>query len=69
MSEDDKRANLQLFHIRIQFDTACTVMKLMPYLNADRPGEMYVRRGRNWVLIGYIKPEDKKSGRVTPVDE
>jgi hypothetical protein len=69
MSEDDRRANLQLFHIRIQFDSGCAVMKLVPHLNEDRPGEMYVRRGRQWVLTGYIMPEDKKSGRLTPVDD
>lgn len=69
MSQDDKRANLQLFHIRIQFDADCTVMKLIPYLNEERPGEMYVRHGKSWVLTGYIQPEDKKSGRLTPLGE
>jgi proteasome lid subunit RPN8/RPN11 len=69
MTEDDRRANLQLFHIRIQFDAGCTVMKLIPYLSEDRPGEMYVRNGKQWVLTGYILPEDKRSGRLTPVDE
>ncbi|WP_223755607.1 hypothetical protein [Myxococcus sp. RHSTA-1-4] len=69
LSEEDRRANLQLYHVRIQFDSSCTVMKLIPYLNEDRPGEVYVRREKKWVLTAYIKPEDKKSGRMTFVDE
>jgi hypothetical protein len=69
MTDDDRRANLQLFHIRIQFDADCTVTKLIPYLNEDRPGEIYVRRGKEWVLTGYIKPEDKKLGTVTHVGD
>ena len=53
--------------IRIQFDTRCRVMKLIPYLGAERPGEVFERRGKSWVLIGIIKPEDKASGNVTPL--
>ncbi|RKH16658.1 hypothetical protein D7X74_14860 [Corallococcus sp. CA047B] len=69
LSQDDRRSSLQLYDIRIQFDTACTVMKLVPHRHEDRPGEVFVRRGRTWVLTGYIQPEDKPSGRVTSVNE
>ncbi|MFY0569778.1 hypothetical protein ACN28E_38945 [Archangium lansingense] len=43
-------------------------MKLIPYLDEERPGELYERQGRLWKLIGFIKPEDKESGIVTAVD-
>lgn len=69
LSRDDRKAaNLRWF-LRIQFDTACTVMKLVPYLDEERPGEVYVREGSAWKLVGRIQPEDKASGIMTPVDE
>jgi hypothetical protein len=68
-SLEDRLAATQVFSVRIQFDTACHIQKLVPYLNEDRPGELYERRGKSWKLIGLIKPEDKASGRVTRVDE
>jgi proteasome lid subunit RPN8/RPN11 len=69
MSSDDLRAALQLFSIRVQVDTACNMMKLIPYLNESRPGEAYIRRGKKWVLVGYIQNEDKRTGRITAVDD
>lgn len=42
-------------------------MKLVPCVNESRPGEAYVRRGKRWVLIGPIKNEDKRYGRITDV--
>lgn len=69
LSQEDRRSSLQLYDIRIQFDTACTVMKLVPHRHEERPGEVFVRRGRTWVLTGYIHPADKQSGRVTSVTE
>ncbi|ADO74480.1 conserved uncharacterized protein [Stigmatella aurantiaca DW4/3-1] len=36
----------QIYSLRIQFDKACHVQKLVPYLNEERPGELYERRGR-----------------------
>ena len=68
-SSADLLAATQVFSVRIQFDTACHIQKLVPYLNEDRPGELYERRGKSWKLIGLIKPENKASGRVTRVDE
>ncbi len=59
----------QVFSIRIQFDKACHIQKLVPYLKEDRPGELYERRGKSWKLIGLIKPENKASGRVTLVND
>ena len=67
MSDRDMRASTQLWSIRIQFDTHCRVMKLVPYLGEERPGEVYERLGNTWKLIGIIKPEDKAHGNVTPV--
>jgi hypothetical protein len=65
----DRLAATQVFSVRIQFDTACHIQKLVPYLNEDRPGELYERRGKSWKLIGLIKPENKASGQVTRVAE
>jgi hypothetical protein len=68
-SPADLLAVTQVFSVRIQFDTACHIQKLLPYLNEDRPGELYERRGKSWKLIGLIKPEDKARGWVSRVDE
>lgn len=67
LSEKDKKANRQIWPIRIQFDGRCTIHKLVPNLGSSRPGEAYERRGKTWVLTGLIHPEDKDSGRVTPI--
>lgn len=45
------------------------IQKLIPNVDNDRPGELYERREKRWKLIGYILPEDKASGFVTPVEE
>ncbi|WNG51292.1 hypothetical protein F0U60_49560 [Archangium minus] len=66
MSEEDMLEKNQLWSIRLQFDTTCRVMKLIPYLGVARPGEVYERRGGEWVLIGIIKPENKATGVVSP---
>ncbi len=68
-SPGDRQSATQLYAIRVQFDTACNVQKLVPYLNEDRPGELYERRGKHWNLIGTIKPEDKAHGRITAVQD
>jgi hypothetical protein len=65
----DRVAKTQVFSIRIQFDKACHIQKLIPYLNEDRPGELYERRGKTWKLIGLIKPEDKARGEITFVND
>jgi hypothetical protein len=69
MSPQDREAELQRFVIRIQFDTRCRITKLIPYVNESRPGEVYLRDGKQWVLVGLIRDEDKKRGRVTAVDD
>jgi hypothetical protein len=67
-SPGDKRSDTQIYSIRIQFDTACNLQKFVPYLNEDRSGELYERRGKQWKLIGLIKPENKATGVITLVD-
>jgi hypothetical protein len=70
LSRQDKLAKNQLWFIKIQFDSACHIRKLIPHLDEeDRPGEVYSRRGKKWVLIGIIKPANKTFGIVTPVDD
>lgn len=69
MSDRDMRTSTQLWSVRIQFDTKCRVMKLIPHLNEDRPGEVYERQGKSWKRVGIIKPADKAYGIVTAVDE
>jgi hypothetical protein len=68
MSDEDRLVKNQRWLIRIQFDTTCTVQKLIPYANDERPGELYERQGKRWRLIGYIMPQDKASGRITPIE-
>ena len=68
-SRADRLGATQVFSIRIQFDKACHLQKLIPYLKEDRPGELYERRGKSWKLIGHIKAEHKASGRVTRVND
>jgi hypothetical protein len=67
MSDEDRKRDTQWYSIRIQFDVACHVQKLIPYPGDARPGELYERQGRQWKLIGHILPEDKDSGQITPV--
>ena len=70
MSPGDRIAATQIWSIRIQFDRACTVMKLIPHIdNAERPGEVYVRKEKNWKLVGIIRPQDKRYGLVTTVGD
>jgi hypothetical protein len=69
MAPVDRQARTQLWLIRIQFDTACRIQKLIPHVAENRPGELYERQGKHWKLIGRILPEDKTSGRVTTVNE
>ncbi|MGZ3457784.1 MAG: hypothetical protein ACXU86_04685 [Archangium sp.] len=67
MSPRDRQGAKQRWSIRIQFDTTCHVMKLIPYLEENRPGELYERKEKRWQLIGLIKPEDKAAGIITDV--
>jgi hypothetical protein len=68
-SINDRLSAMQLYSIRIQFDTACNIQKFIPYVNEERPGELYERHGKRWKLIGLVKPEDKSRGRITPIDD
>lgn len=67
-SPGDMRSKTQIYSIRVQFDAACKLQKLIPYLKEERPGELYERRGKHWKLIGLIKPENKATGVITLVD-
>jgi hypothetical protein len=69
ISDRDRRKSTQLYFVRIQFDTQCQVMRLIPHLSEDRPGELFLRQGKDWKLIGQILPEDKPTGTITPVKE
>jgi hypothetical protein len=67
MSPEDLLAKNQLFSIRIQFDSGCHVLKYIPFKGESRPGELYERQGKEWRLVGLVKPENKATGKVTGV--
>lgn len=67
MSNEDRRKGRQRYHMRIQFDANCRVQKLLPHVDENQPDEVHERRSGGWTLVGYILPEDKKSGMVTLV--
>ncbi|WP_426750205.1 hypothetical protein [Myxococcus sp. Y35] len=69
MSPTDRFAAMQIWSIRIQFDRACTITKLVPNLGSEQPGEVYLRQRKRWKLVGIIKHEDKALGFVTAVDD
>lgn len=69
MSDKDRSKATQLYFVRIQFDSRCQVMRLLPHHKDDSPGELFLRQGRAWKLIGQILPEDKATGTITPVEE
>ncbi|WP_228560398.1 MULTISPECIES: hypothetical protein [Myxococcus] len=69
MSPTDRFAAMQIWSIRIQFDRACTITKLVPNLGSEQPGEVYLRQRKRWKLVGIIKHEDKGLGFVTAVDD
>jgi hypothetical protein len=69
MSDKDRRADTQIYFVRIQFDSRCQLMKLIPHAKDERPGELFVREDKEWRLVGRILPEDKATGTVTPVKE
>ncbi|RKH32990.1 hypothetical protein D7Y13_07435 [Corallococcus praedator] len=69
MSRPDRTEARQRYSIRLQFDTKCRVMKLVPHIGEARPGEVYERRGKSWALIGIVKPEHKAVGLMTSVEE
>ncbi|HZN91830.1 MAG TPA: hypothetical protein VFB81_03975 [Myxococcales bacterium] len=52
--------------IRIQFDTTCRVLKLVPHRGEPVPGEVFERAGKQWRRIAIIRLEDKVLGIPTP---
>jgi hypothetical protein len=70
LSQKDLLRGNQWWIIRIQFDTACHVQKLIPHADDhDKAGEVYERQGQRWILVGRILPEDKAAGRITAVED
>lgn len=68
LSPEDLMGKNQLYYIKIQFDSECHIMKLVPHMgNQDKPGEVYERRRGQWVQVGLIKPENKTRGLVAPL--
>jgi hypothetical protein len=67
LSAKDRDPLRQRWQYRIQFDSRCTIQKLIPNRNNPSPGEVFERRGKSWVLIGIIQPEDKPYGKVTSI--
>jgi hypothetical protein len=69
MSGEDKMLENQWYLFRIQLDSRCRIQKLVPHAGEERPGELYERQGKSWRLVGFIMPEDKESGYVTPAGD
>jgi proteasome lid subunit RPN8/RPN11 len=66
LSLGDRASAKQKYSIRIQFDTACHVLKLVPHVEAAVPGEIYERIGGTWRLLAIIPTDSKDSGRSRP---
>lgn len=62
----DTGASRLRWSIRIQFDTTCRVLKLVPHLDEPIPGEVFVRAGKQWRRIAIIRLDDKELGITTP---
>jgi len=43
------------------------VLKLIPHLSEQAPGEVFVRAGKQWRRIAIIRLEDKELGITTPI--
>jgi hypothetical protein len=69
ISPDDLLSKNQLYSVRIQFDAGCRVFKYIPFLGQKRPGELYERRAKQWLLVGHVKAENKATGKVTGVEQ
>ena len=59
MSDKDRRPSNPIYFVRIQFDSRCQIMKLIPHLKEDRPGELFVRQGKNGSSSGISFPKIK----------
>ncbi|RKH78454.1 hypothetical protein D7Y21_35695 [Corallococcus sp. AB045] len=67
LSIQDRWKSRQRYSFRVQMDATCSVQMYIPYLEQERPGEVYMREGRRWVLIGRVM--DKVNGIIQPVPE
>jgi len=65
-SEGDTGAPFQRYSIRIQFDTACHVLKFVPHVHEPVPAEIYERVGKSWRLVRVIPVYNKGSGIIDP---
>ncbi|MBU8897911.1 hypothetical protein DRW03_28580 [Corallococcus sp. H22C18031201] len=65
MSLQDRWQSHQRYSFRIQMDPTCTVQMYIPHIGESRPGEVYVRQGHRWQLIGQVK--DKMNGVILSV--
>jgi hypothetical protein len=66
LSLGDRAAATQRYSIRIQFDTTCHVLKLVPHAGEPVPGEIYERVAGAWKLVAIIPTDLKGSGRARP---
>jgi len=62
----DTASRNQRYSIRIQFDTTCHVLKLVPHVNEPVPAEIFERVGRSWHLLRTIPVHHKDSGTIEP---
>jgi hypothetical protein len=65
-SRRDTAVKYQRYTIRIQFDTACHVLKFVPHRNEPVPAELFERVGRTWQLIRVISVSGKDIGAIDP---
>jgi len=62
----DTATRYQRYSIRIQFDTTCHVLKLVPHVNEPVPAEVFERVGHTWQLLRVIPVWDKENGKIDP---
>jgi len=62
----DTASRYQRYSIRIQFDTTCHVLKLVPHVNEPVPAEIFERVGLTWRLLRVIPVWNKESGKIDP---
>jgi hypothetical protein len=67
ISDNDMSEETQWYSIRIQFDGSCRTYKYLHHPGEARPGELYERREKTWVLVGHVR--DKVSGKLYRINE
>jgi proteasome lid subunit RPN8/RPN11 len=65
-SRGDLSSRQQRWSFRIQFDTTCRVYKYVPHMGEPRPGEVFLRVGKNWQPQSIVRTDDKRTGVATP---